>query len=220
MHNCSDLSVTRSVHKVLVKSLGTLSVLLLLLFNANVAKDDLQSLLRLSFYGMCIDWTGTRINPSASAGIPKYQGCICAERPAWREESERWVAVYGKWKRYTQASLSLANAERWNIHQSGCLPWWCRPAHPLYFVITLPDPSYHLKPASPTVSTSVSIIASQLPFALRIPPVVIAVKLVVSGRLAIPSVLFRLTTTPLLFYIGASISNPRFSVTSANRAAL
>lgn len=77
-------------------------------------------------------------------------------RPARRKEA----AVYGKWKSHTQASLSLANAERWNIHQSGCLPWWRGPAHPLYFVITLPDPSYHLKPASPTASTSVSIIAS------------------------------------------------------------
>lgn len=53
---------------------------------------------------------------------------------------------------HNHLSLSPANAERWNIHQSGCLPRWRGPAHPLYFVITLPDPSYHLKPASPTAS--------------------------------------------------------------------
>ena len=92
---------------------------------------------------------GTCTNPLLWAEIPEYQGCIYAGEAGTGEGGRHWVAVYGKWKRHTQASLSLANAERWNIHQSGCLPWWRGPAHPLYFVITLPDPSYHLKPASP-----------------------------------------------------------------------
>ena len=46
------------------------------------------------------------------------------------------------------SGLSLANAARWNIHQSACLARWRGPAHPLYFVITLPAPFFHLEPAS------------------------------------------------------------------------
>lgn len=89
-----------------MKSLRTLSVPLLLLFNANVAKDDLQSLLRLSFYGMCVDWTETRTNPSVSAGIPNTKGVFAR---GGQHGEKRQTLSCCIWKvKETHTSVSLA----------------------------------------------------------------------------------------------------------------
>lgn len=93
---------------------------------------------------------------------------LCKNTRGWRgKKRKRGAESGGGWRegtggrcmeseRDTHKRLSLANAARWNIHQSACLARWRGPAHPLYFVITLPAPFFHLEPVSLAASISSS----------------------------------------------------------------